>query len=33
VGFESQGQQQRFGIELMLQEAQRVVQELKPYLS
>jgi hypothetical protein len=33
VGFESQGQQQRFGIELMLQEAQLVVQELKPYLS
>src|SRR5580658_683677 len=32
VAFESQGQPQRFGIELTVQEAQRVVQELTPYL-
>jgi hypothetical protein len=32
VGFESQGQTQRFGIQLTEPEAQEVVRELKPYL-
>ena len=32
VGFDSQGQTRRFGIQLTEPEAQHVVQELKPYL-
>lgn len=33
IGFDSQGQTHRFGIQLTESEAQNVVQELKPYVS